>query len=127
MAQRLALRAPLQRDHVRLNEFGVADNTGKFDRAAVPKGTRFTFELSVPGPPDDFDRLRDIIHGGLTLGGAGRSGYGQLSCVRWEEHKLNLARDRKSYVTIAASTFRNQSATPAMWSGPSNAPAGDFL
>lgn len=70
----------LTRDHVRLNEWGVVEGSGKFERDAVPTGARFTFELRTQNK-NAFDALGAIIESGIFLGGATRTGYGEMACV----------------------------------------------
>ena len=83
---RLRNAEPLLRDHVSLNERHVADGRKKFDRRAVPVGTRFSIELSLWGTSDeatsDKAALESIVrlfsHPAFRLGGAGRHGYGRI-------------------------------------------------
>ncbi|MGP9820775.1 RAMP superfamily CRISPR-associated protein [Salinarimonas sp. NSM] len=95
--------APMRRDHVRLDHRGVAADRAKFDRAALPRGHRFTVDVSIllDGPDDDADTivraaLRDPW---LAIGGGARRGYGRLWCVRISEIRLDLARadDRATF------------------------------
>jgi len=84
----LAKPAPVLRDHVRINaDRGAAEDTGKFDRAACPRGTRFSLELTLDGEsPDDGGQLLRVAtlfsspH--ARLGGATRRGYGKVRVVR---------------------------------------------
>lgn len=73
-------RRTLTREHVRLNEYGVVDGAGKFSRDAIPTGSRFTFELRTKDL-DAVDALTKAVARGLFLGGATRSGYGELTCI----------------------------------------------
>ncbi len=73
--------SPVTRQHVRLNAHGVTDGEGKFKRAALPAGTRFTFEIGLWGDSENLDVVAQIVRGGLFLGGAKRSGYGAFKCV----------------------------------------------
>ncbi|WP_372426168.1 RAMP superfamily CRISPR-associated protein [Salinarimonas chemoclinalis] len=95
--------APMRRDHVRLDHRGVAADRAKFDRAALPRGHRFTMDVAIllAGPDDDADAivraaLRDPW---LAIGGGARRGYGRLRCVRLSELRLDLARadDRATF------------------------------
>ncbi len=74
--------SPVTRQHVRLDAYGITDGTGKFERSACPTGTRFTFEVSTWGDKAGLDTVVGRICGGLFLGGAKRSGYGELKCLR---------------------------------------------
>jgi CRISPR/Cas system CMR subunit Cmr4 (Cas7 group RAMP superfamily) len=87
----LARPAPVRRDHVAIGgTSGAAADTAKFERAACPKGTRFSFEITLDGgeseQADDEARLKRVV-ALLTapyarLGGAGRRGYGRVRVVR---------------------------------------------
>lgn len=86
----LADDVPVLRHHVKLDERHVADGRAKFDRAAVPIGTRFSFEIAMWGEADkaepDQKQLIDVLqllkHPGFRLGGAGRRGYGVVTVKR---------------------------------------------
>lgn len=95
--------APILRDHVRLNDLGAVDGDGKFDRSAVPAGARFTFELRGQDAAI-VKAVSACVRGGLWLGGAGRSGYGEMACVaEGQEPPLDLRvkTDRDRYAVIA--------------------------
>lgn len=85
---------PMTRDHVRLNDRGTAEHGGKFDRAVLPAGYRFTFELSLwSAALDDwrFERVLCLIsHPGFRLGGATRRGLGRLKPVRIKATSFDL-------------------------------------
>ncbi len=74
--------APLKRDHVKLNDRHVADDRNKFDRAAVPVGTRFSFEISWLDRCVDVDEVKTLLsyinHPAFRLGGASGKGYGKV-------------------------------------------------
>lgn len=83
----LAAEAPLQRDHVRLSHRHVVTGRGKFDRVAVPKGTRFSFEIAMWGKSKaaELDKktlfaLASLLkHPAFRIGGATRRGYGKVT------------------------------------------------
>ena len=87
---RLHGHAPLRRDHVSLNGRHVADGRKKYDRRAVPVGTRFSIEFSLWGDADETAEdkavLEDIVrlfsHPAFRLGGGGRHGYGRITIRR---------------------------------------------
>lgn len=93
----LAREAPVLREHVELNERGVTKGSNKFDRSAVPRGTRFSFEVSVwkdkdTDPKDWFAKIRAILESPeFRLGGAGRRGYGAVRVVRATHAELTAA------------------------------------
>lgn len=86
---------PVKRDHVRISGFGVAADTGKFDRAGVPRGTRFTLQLELATHERDDPRwevvLNALAHPLFRLGGGTRNGYGDVSVVRAFERRFDLA------------------------------------
>lgn len=98
--------APLRRDHVSIDRRGVADERKKYDRAAVPKGTRFAFELTMWGTAAGcetdkwkFRRLVRIISDpAFRLGGATRRGYGQIRVERARWRAIDVAVDRPQTV-----------------------------
>jgi CRISPR/Cas system CSM-associated protein Csm3 (group 7 of RAMP superfamily) len=89
LLQRLAAEAPFVRDHVALNERHVADKRSKFERVAVPRGTRFSFEIAMWGDAgkeeEDAKALHDLLsltkHPAFRLGGAARRGYGKVKLI----------------------------------------------
>jgi len=92
------------RDHVRLNERGVADDHGKFDETLVPRGARFTFELVVVDPEEgDLDGLlRLLMRPGFRLGGRTRRGFGRVAIVRCETRRFDLCEpvDRSDWARL---------------------------
>jgi CRISPR/Cas system CMR subunit Cmr4 (Cas7 group RAMP superfamily) len=87
---------PLKRDHVKIDHRGAGDNAsfGKFDRSALPRGTRFSFELTM-WEKDESDKDADrlgflsvlalVRHPLFRPGGATRRGYGKVKvrCGGW--------------------------------------------
>ena len=96
--RRLRQHEPLRRDHVSLNARHVADGRKKFDRRAVPLGTRFSIEFALWGDKAEIAQdkaaleriLRLFSHPAFRLGGAGRHGYGRivLRCASYESPDL---------------------------------------
>lgn len=86
LLRELAKEAPLRRDHVRLNHRHVADDTGKFDRLAVPAGTRFSLELLLAGAEEEAALVEQLVslfvHPLFRPGGARARGYGRVHVVR---------------------------------------------
>ncbi len=86
LLKELAKEAPLRRDHVRLNHRHVADDTGKFDRLAVPAGTRFSLELLLAGAEGEAELVEELVslfaHPLFRPGGARARGYGRVRVVR---------------------------------------------
>lgn len=83
---RLASAAPLKRDHVRLDHRHGAAETGKFDRAAVPKGTRFSFEWLMFGAEEESELLLQALAplqaDWFRIGSSGARGYGRVKRER---------------------------------------------
>ena len=94
--------SPIQREHVRISEAGVVDGDGKFDRSACPAGARFTFEMSVRHAlgEDPLAPLIHLIHKGISMGAASRSGYGRLICISDEIVQIDLRKDRDAYLEL---------------------------
>ena len=88
LLRRLTADAPLVRDHVALSHRHTVEGSQKFDRSAVPAGTRFSIELSARSGNDEADkkqvravlgRIRDLVeHDLFRLGGASSRGYGKI-------------------------------------------------
>lgn len=78
----LANALPPKRDHVRLNRRGSVDGSGKFDRAFLPAGHRFSFDLILQSETDDAADWQALTGAlacaGFRLGGATRAGYGAV-------------------------------------------------
>lgn len=78
----LADALPPKRDHVRLNRRGSVDGAGKFDRAFLPAGHRFSFDLALQSGTDESAEWEALL-GALAsatfrLGGGTRAGYGAV-------------------------------------------------
>jgi len=88
------LDEPTYRNRVRLSPRGAAADSGKFDRAVLPRGHRFAIELrlwsaSVDDP--SWPRLLNLLgHPGLRLGGATRAGLGKLACLACRQRAFDL-------------------------------------
>src|SRR5690606_14210548 len=117
LLRRLAFEAPVARDHVKLNRRHVADGAAKFERVAVPRGTRFSFEIALwesdldwlfgegaatapdepdPSgapkvPPRSLDLLALLRQPGFRIGGGARRGYGRIALVAAGWRRLPLA------------------------------------
>lgn len=78
----LAEEVPLRRDHVKLHHRHAAAEGAKFDRAAVPAGTRFSFEVLMQGEEREkdtlFSALVHLAHPLFRVGGKSRRGYGKV-------------------------------------------------
>lgn len=112
-----ALRVqPIARDHVKLTHRGVADveDRGKFTRAALARGNRFSFELALWSAVTDDPRwsaLADLLaRPEFRLGGATRRGYGGVAVLRWRERIFDLANrgDAEAYRAHYSSGWRGR-------------------
>jgi CRISPR/Cas system CSM-associated protein Csm3 (group 7 of RAMP superfamily) len=82
------------RDHVRINDKGVAAKSGKFDERSVSSGHRFTFELHLTGDSKShalWENLLALLNSGtLRIGGKTRRGYGAFKCFSLCHKELDL-------------------------------------
>lgn len=111
----LSRDAPVLRDHVRIGEAGVADDAGKFDRALIPSGARFSFEIFLRASDAERSEARAFLSalaGIMTsplfrLGGATRRGYGRaaidLESSHLGEWDLTQESGRKAQLAYARS------------------------
>jgi CRISPR/Cas system CSM-associated protein Csm3 (group 7 of RAMP superfamily) len=87
---------PIKREHVKLNHRGVSDakQQGKFDRASLTTGHRFSVELSLWSDEKNdprWEQLLDLIkRPDFRLGGGTRRGLGKLKIIRCYTGKFNL-------------------------------------
>ena len=76
---------PILRDQVALNEYGAAQEGAKMDRTAVPKGTRFSFELNWATDQKNDEQWHKILswlyHPQFRLGGLTRRGFGKVKVI----------------------------------------------
>lgn len=76
---------PVVRDRVRISHRGVAADTGKFDRAVLPAGYRFSAEISLWSDQANDPRWQQVLdllaHPLFRLGGGTRAGLGRLKVV----------------------------------------------
>ena len=70
------------RQHVRISDKGVAEETGLFENEVVYKGCRFIFEIEVRGDGSESAQwktlLKQLNHPLFRLGQGTRNGYGRL-------------------------------------------------
>ncbi|OGT90061.1 MAG: hypothetical protein A2286_03430 [Gammaproteobacteria bacterium RIFOXYA12_FULL_61_12] len=76
---------PVTRDRVRIGHKGAAAHMGKFDRAVLPAGYRFSAEISLWSDQPDDPRWRQVLgllcHPLFRLGGGTRAGLGRIAAV----------------------------------------------
>jgi CRISPR/Cas system CSM-associated protein Csm3 (group 7 of RAMP superfamily) len=96
-------RTPFLRERVRVSHRGVADDKGKFDRAVLPAGYRFSAELGLWSAEGADKRWQDLLallaHPLLRLGGATRAGLGRMvpKSVHWAHMDLRSAEGRSAF------------------------------
>ncbi|MEI6882489.1 MAG: RAMP superfamily CRISPR-associated protein, partial [Bacteroidota bacterium] len=94
------------RQHVRINDRGVAVKNGLFDNEIVYKGTRFIFELELKGTREDkahWDTILDNFSSPLFRIGQGtRNGYGKLNIHSLEQRMYDLtdSNDFEAYLNF---------------------------
>lgn len=105
---RLAEEAPLRRDHIALDDRHTAAGRGKHERAAAPRGTRFSMQLTLWGTPaakaaewEDIERLVALIgHRAFRLGGSTGRGYGAIDIVRASYEAVVLGADGSGFENL---------------------------
>lgn len=90
--------SPANRDRVRLNHKGVSADQGKFDRAVLPAGYRFSVELSLWSDTQNdaqWERILALLnHPLFRLGGSTRAGLGKLKVIEIQELIADLAQEK---------------------------------
>lgn len=85
------------RDHVKINNRGTAMDKGKFDRTFVPRGARFSFNISMfhnGSLAEDFKFILELIKSNeFRLGGATRAGYGRFRVKEIKKGSFDLSND----------------------------------
>lgn len=98
--------APVNRDRVRLNHKGAAADKGKFDRAVLPAGYRFTVEFSLwsdTANDGQWERVLELLnHPLFRLGGSTRAGLGKLKVMEVQElvSDLSQGQGRKTFTAM---------------------------
>lgn len=96
-----AARDLVVRDHVRLNHRGAVDGRGKFERASVMAGNRFTFELEAVGEGAKAwleKLLAFLADPAVRLGASTRSGLGAFSVVRAGVRAYDLRKELDAWI-----------------------------
>jgi len=97
------------RQHVRINEKGVTDKSGKFDEQVCFAGTRFCFELEMVAKCETIDNFNKILEQvqrqTFRIGGGTRSGFGKIKVVDLQTKTLDLTKQeqRKEYLEKSSS------------------------
>ena len=86
---------PVHRDRVRIGHRGGAVDNGKFDRAVLPAGYRFSAELNLWSDQNDDPRWQQVLdllnHPLFRLGGGTRAGLGKIKVVRVHDKHFDLS------------------------------------
>jgi hypothetical protein len=94
--------SPSLRDHVRIDERGVAKNAGKFDESVVVAGHRFTFGMEIhDGASSEMeDLLAMLCAGSLRFGRGAQRALGAFRVVRSQRRRwdLRVAEQRREYL-----------------------------
>lgn len=92
--QLLTNLVPLLRDQVKLNEYGSAVDGAKLDRTALPKGTRFSFEISWSTAAQNDEQWKTILswlhHPEFRLGGLTHRGFGQIKVIEIKSNQYDF-------------------------------------
>lgn len=94
------------RQHVRIDDKGVAAEGGLFENEVVYKGCRFVFEIELSGDGSDEEKskwkelLSEIQNPFFRLGQGTRNGYGNLSVHQLQSKTFNLEDDFDTYLNF---------------------------
>ncbi len=95
------------RQHVRINDKGVAIKNGLFDNEVVYKGTRFKFEIELIGNEQDklvWNEILNQFNSALFRVGQGtRNGYGNLKVANIKAKTFDLNIDFDAYTNFSSS------------------------
>ena len=92
------------RQHVRINEYGTAEKTGKYDEEIVYAGTRFCFEIEMLSKTNEQDTFGKIIanlnDSSFRLGHGSRKGFGSIKVIDLQQKEINLCDEtqREEYI-----------------------------
>ncbi|MFT0213023.1 RAMP superfamily CRISPR-associated protein [Pseudomonas sp. F1_0610] len=114
LLRRLQDVRPHYRDHVRINDRGVAEEHGKYDKILLPKGVRFCIDVRWQGDEAheaQWLELQNLLaHPLFALGASTRNGLGRFKVVASHSEKLKLAKNPKAGALLTA--FMRRSSLP---------------
>lgn len=91
---------PIIRAQNAINKYGTVSKGGKFDRSALPKGTRFSFELGLSINKDEkeggkqWEQLLGLLsHPKFRLGGLTHRGFGKIEVIDIQERKFDFRKE----------------------------------
>jgi CRISPR/Cas system CSM-associated protein Csm3 (group 7 of RAMP superfamily) len=100
-----------ERDHVRINDRGVAEEYAKFREQLVIKGSRFVFEMEFWEDGTEsacFQDLMNVIqHPAFRIGAGTRNGFGELKVVEIRHRTLDLTKKEDLLVYLGKSSSLN--------------------
>lgn len=95
------------RQHVRINDKGVAIKNGLFDNEVVYKGAKFKFEIELTGNEQDklvWNEILNQFNSALFRVGQGtRNGYGNLKVANIKTKTFDLKIDFEAYTNFNSS------------------------
>lgn len=97
------------RQHVCIDQKGVANKGGKFDEQVVYKGTRFCFEIEMVAEQANEDLFKKVLSTltscSFRLGGGTRNGFGEVLIISCQMRILNLSKkeDLRAYIQKTSS------------------------
>lgn len=112
LLQRLLDVRPHYRDHVRINDRGVAEEHGKFDQILLPKGVRFCIDVRWQGAEGfnpSWKAIQDLLaHPSFALGASTRNGLGRFKIIANSTEKLELMNNPKAGEKLTAFVKRKK-------------------
>ncbi len=103
------------RDHVRINDKGVAIKHGKFEEELLLAGSRFVFSIEMVGngsteEEEDWRKLLGLLTAPyLRMGGGTRKGFGAYDVVALEQKKFDLRKKNAEGDLLSANDYLNYS------------------
>ena len=112
---KLALSSPHHRDRVAINDRGVAADKAKFDQILLPKGVRFSIDISwqqqEEAQADQWQKLLALWHNRtFALGANTRNGLGQIKVVGMNTEIVALNDLSGEHPATKISQFKQQAA-----------------
>lgn len=112
------LNIPL-RQHVRINDKGVAADMGKFDEQVVYAGSRFCFEIEILSDKEGTGSLAKVIeaiqNNAFRIGGGSRKGFGEISIVELKSCILDLTNSHQLDMYTSKSSNLEESTNWQGW------------
>lgn len=116
---------PHYRDHVRINDRGVAAVHAKYDQLLLPKGIRFCVDVRWQGTDDfagEWQKLEALLtHPHFALGSSTRNGLGRFKIIANANEKLVLQANAQAGKQLVS--FANRTHLPTQNSMPKAMPS----